>query len=153
MDSTEAITVAPLAEGDFEDWEPLWWGYLTFYEAEVAPEHYRLTFGRLTGGGAPMGGFVARDGGGAAVGIVHWITHPSCWTAGDYCYLQDLFVAEGGRGSGTGRALIEAVYAKARERGCARVYWLTHESNAAAMRLYDKVAERSGFVQYRKLLG
>jgi hypothetical protein len=30
-----------------------------------------------------------------------------------------------------------------------RVYWLTH--NASARALYDKLAERSGFIQYRKL--
>ena len=153
MGSTEAMTVAPLEEADFAAWQPLWRGYLAFYKADVAPEVDPLTFGRLTGGVAPMGGFIARDGGGKAVGIVHWIAHPSTWTAGDYCYLQDLYVEEAGRGLGIGRALIEAVYAKARERGCARVYWLTHETNATAMHLYDRIAERSGFVQYRKMLG
>jgi ribosomal protein S18 acetylase RimI-like enzyme len=56
------------------------------------------------------------------------------------------------RGSGVGRKLIEHVYAEASRHGCARVYWLTHETNATAMRLYDRVAERSGFVQYRKSL-
>ena len=77
-----------------------------------------------------MGGFIATDDD-EAVGIVHWITHRSCWTIGDYCYLQDLFVAPGRRGGGIGRKLIETVYDKARALGCSRVYWLTHETNAA----------------------
>ncbi len=47
-----------------------------------------------------------------------------------------------------GRALIEYVYAQAEAMGCGRVYWLTHQTNAQAMRLYDTLAERSGFVQY-----
>ena len=86
------------------------------------------------------------------VGLVHYIFHRSCWTEGDYCYLQDLFTAFEHRGRGIGRRLIEHVYAQAALRHASRVWWLTHESNAQAMQLYDQVAERSGFVQYRKML-
>src|ERR1700677_1919829 len=98
-----------------------------------------------------MGGFVAVDDSGKIAGIVHWITHRSCWTAGDYCYLQDLFVASDRRATGIGRDLIESVYDNARSLGCSRVYWLTHETNTAAMMLYDRIADRPGFVQYRKI--
>ena len=97
----------------------------------------------------PMFGALAIQSG-VATGMVHWIFHRSNWTVGDYCYLQDLFVGEHSRGSGTGRLLIEHVYAEARKAGCSRVYWLTHETNTNAMLLYDRIAERSGFVQYRK---
>jgi GNAT superfamily N-acetyltransferase len=99
-----------------------------------------------------MGGFIIRTAEGRAIGIVHWIQHRSCWTAGYYCYLQDLFVADDVRGGGVGRQLIEAVYAKAASLGCSRVHWLTHESNTMAMKLYDVIADKSGFVQYRKVL-
>jgi ribosomal protein S18 acetylase RimI-like enzyme len=47
--------------------------------------------------------------------------------------------------------LIAAVEERARRAGASRVYWLTQESNVAARALYDKLAERSGFIQYRKL--
>ena len=90
---------------------------------------------------------------GRAVGMVHWILHRSCWTTGDYCYLQDLFVDPALRGGGVGRKLIEHVYAEAGRAGCSRVWWLTHETNTQAMLLYDRIADRSGFVQYRKALG
>jgi GNAT superfamily N-acetyltransferase len=150
------MIIRPLAAVDRARWEPLWQGYLEFYKADVAPEVSDVTFARLTGGREPMGGFVAVDSnaavGDAAVGIVHWLTHRSCWTIEDYCYLQDLFVAPGRRGDGIGRKLIEAVYDKARELRCSRVYWHTHETNVVAMRLYDGVADRPGFVQYRKVL-
>jgi GNAT superfamily N-acetyltransferase len=86
-----------------------------------------------------------------AFGIVHLIYHRSTWTTGDYCYLQDLFVADGARGRGIGRALIAHVYAEAARCGASRVYWTTHESNHDAIQLYERVAERSGFIQYRKL--
>ena len=89
--------------------------------------------------------------GGRLCGIAHYLFHRSCWTIGNYCYLQDLFVAEGARNLGLGRALIAAVEERARSAGASRVYWLTQESNAHARALYDKLAERSGFIQYRKL--
>jgi GNAT superfamily N-acetyltransferase len=141
--------IVPLVAADRADWAPLWRGYLDFYRAAVDAETSALTFARLTGGAEPMGGFLARADDGAAIGLVHWIVHRSCWTVGDYCYLQDLFVAPGRRGGGIGRRLIDAVVEKARGLGCSRVHWLTHETNRDAMRLYDQVAERSGFVQYR----
>jgi GNAT superfamily N-acetyltransferase len=89
---------------------------------------------------------------GTLLGIVHYLYHRSCWTISDYCYLQDLFVAEPARGRGVGRALIEAVYGEARAAGASRVYWLTHETNASARALYDTLADRPGFIQYRKLV-
>ena len=144
------MIVRPLVPADRAQWQPLWQGYLAFYQAKVAPEVSDVTFARLTGGREPMGGFIAADGD-EAVGIVHWISHRSCWTIADYCYLQDLFVAPGRRGGGIGRKLIETVYDKARALGCSRVYWLTHETNTVAMRLYDGIADRPGFVQYRKV--
>jgi GNAT superfamily N-acetyltransferase len=144
------MIIRPLVPADRAQWQPLWEGYLAFYKADVAPQVSDVTFARLTGGREPMGGFIAMDDD-KAVGIVHWITHRSCWTIGDYCYLQDLFVAPGRRGGGIGRKLIETVYEEARARGCSRVYWLTHETNAEAMRLYDGIADRPGFVQYRKI--
>ena len=144
------MIVRPLVPADRAQWQPLWQGYLAFYQAKVAPEVSDVTFARLTGGREPMGGFIAMHDD-EAVGIVHWITHRSCWTVGDYCYLQDLFVAPSRRGGGIGRKLIETVYDKARALGCSRVYWLTHETNTVAMRLYDGIADRPGFVQYRKV--
>jgi GNAT superfamily N-acetyltransferase len=151
-DPADAVTVRPLGPGEFEAWAPLWQGYLDFYRASVPEWTTRLTFARLTGGPPePMGGFLAWRGE-EAIGMVNWVDHRSCWTSGDYCYLQDLFVNPARRARGVGRALIAAVNHAARVRGCSRVYWLTHETNTDAMTLYDQVADRSGFIQYRQLL-
>lgn len=140
-----------LVPADRAQWEVLWRGYQEFYKVPIAPEVTEVTWRRFHDTAEPMTAFgAAADG--ILVGIVHAIMHRSCWTAGDYCYLQDLFVAPERRGQGLGRALIEAVYDHARQAGASRVYWLTHESNRDAMHLYDKLAERSGFIQYRKLL-
>jgi GNAT superfamily N-acetyltransferase len=148
---TQTIAVRPLRADEREAWEPLWSGYLGFYETVVRPEVTDMTWQRLHDPSEPMhvlGAFLD----GRLVGIVHYLFHRSTWTLGDYCYLQDLFTAADARGLGAGRALIEAVYERAKAAGASRVYWLTHESNAIARSLYDTLADRPGFIQYRRNL-
>ena len=145
------IAIQPLAAADHAAWLPLWRGYQAFYEVDIPAAVTAVTWARLLDPAEPMAGALAWDGD-QAVGLVHHIRHRSTWTVGDYVYLQDLFVAAGGRGRGIGRGLIAHVSALAQANGCSRVHWLTHETNTDAMKLYDKVADRSGFVQYRKLL-
>jgi GNAT superfamily N-acetyltransferase len=146
------LEVRPFTVDDRDAWEPLWQGYLTFYKSSLPAEVTDTTWHRLNDPAEPMHGLVAvLDD--RIVGIVHYIYHRSTWSVGDYCYLQDLFTTQESRGRGVGRALIEAVYEKAQAHGASRVYWLTHETNTAAQVLYDKVAARSGFIQYRHLFG
>jgi GNAT superfamily N-acetyltransferase len=151
MSTDDVIQIRPIGPADFDAWLPLWRGYQAFYRVDIAPETSRVTWSRFLDPREPMSAALAVDGD-AAVGLVHWIMHRSCWTVGDYCYLQDLFVDESMRGKSIGRRLIEHVYDAAAEAKCTRVYWLTHESNAAARLLYDRVADRPGFIQYRKQL-
>jgi GNAT superfamily N-acetyltransferase len=144
------VVVRPVGADERAAWEPLWKGYLDFYKTSVPKEVYDATWARLNDPNEPMwllGAYVEDK----LLGIVHYLYHRSCWTIGDYCYLQDLFVTESARQLGLGRALIEAVYAKARADGASRVYWLTHETNTTARALYDTLAERPGFIQYRKV--
>lgn len=148
--SPRELTIRPLRPGERVEWEPLWQGYLTFYESQVSPETTEVLWQRLHDPREPMFALGAYWDD-RLIGIVHYIFHRSCWTIGDYCYLQDLFVAAEARKAGAGRALIEAVEAAAREKGASRVHWLTKEDNHTARALYDRLAERSGFIQYRKL--
>ncbi len=145
------VLARTLEAKDYAEWLPLWKGYQAFYKADLAEKVTQESFRRMLDEREPTFGALAWVGG-RAIGMVHWIFHRSNWSIGDYCYLQDLFVDERSRALGTGRMLIEHVYEQARAAGCSRVYWLTHESNQTAMHLYDRVAERSGFVQYRKML-
>lgn len=145
------MTIRPLEHADREAWDRLWAGYQAFYKVSIPPEVSDIAFGRLLDPGEPMHCALAVVNG-QAVGLVHFIYHRSTWTSGDYVYLQDLFVEDSHRGLGLGRSLIEHVYAAAAIAGASRVHWLTHETNISAMALYDHVASRSGFVQYRKQL-
>jgi GNAT superfamily N-acetyltransferase len=142
--------IRPIRADERAEWESLWQNYQAFYKVVIADETTAVTWTRLHDPAEAMGVFGAYMNG-RLCGIVHYLFHRSCWTVGDYCYLQDLFVAEGARNLGVGRALILAVEDRARAAGASRVYWLTHETNADARVLYDRLAERSGFIQYRKL--
>lgn len=144
------LEIRPLTAADHAAWLPLWQGYQRFYQAEIPAETSAVTWQRFLDPAEPMHAALAWQDG-VAVGLVHFIYHRSCWTIGDYCYLQDLYVAENTRGAGIGRALIEYVYATARDAGASRVHWLTQETNYTGRQLYDRIADRSGFIQYRKL--
>ncbi|WP_217475871.1 GNAT family N-acetyltransferase [Stutzerimonas stutzeri] len=146
-----SIDIRPITADDQAAWFPLWQRYLAFYQSSVPEQTSVTTWQRFLDPTEPMHAALAWQDG-QAVGLVHFLYHRSCWTTGDYCYLQDLFVSDGLRGAGVGRRLIEHVYAHARDTGASRVHWLTHESNHNAMQLYERIAARSGFVQYRKLL-
>jgi GNAT superfamily N-acetyltransferase len=144
------LVIRPVGPDERAAWEPLWNGYLTFYESSVTKDVSDVLWKRLHDPTEPMHLLGAyRDG--RLIGIAQYIFHRSCWTIGDYCYLQDLFVAPDVRGSGAGRALIAAVEREARKAGASRLHWLTKEDNHSARALYDQMADRSGFIQYRKL--
>ncbi len=145
------MQIRMIEKGDHDQWLPLWKAYQVFYKTDIPEATTRRTWARFLDSQEPVHCAVAEIDG-ALVGIVHYIFHRSCWTEGDYVYLQDLYTDVAARGQGVGRALIAHVYAAAARAGASRVYWLTHESNRDAMHLYDKVADKSGFVQYRKVI-
>ncbi|TWF56402.1 GNAT family N-acetyltransferase [Neorhizobium alkalisoli] len=146
-----SVTVRPLEMSDREAWGPLFEAYLRFYETVLPAAQYDLTWSRFLDPAEPMHAFGAFEDG-RMVGLVHVVFHRSSWLPEVTCYLQDLYVDQTQRGKGTGEALIEAVADLARAHKAGRLYWLTHESNATARRLYDRVAQNAGFIQYRKPL-
>lgn len=136
---------------DHAAWLPLWQSYLRFYDTALPDAVTQSTWQRLLDEREPTHGALAWSGD-KAVGLVHFIYHRSNWSIEHSCYLQDLLVDPQTRGTGIGRQLIEFVYATASADGCAKVHWLTHESNATAIQLYERIAERPGFIQFRKAL-
>ena len=142
------VTVRPLQQADQSDWRRLWTAYLAFYKTTVPEEVYATTWKRLFAQGEfePKGFIALLDG--KAVGLTHYLYHRSCWSEKNNCYLQDLFADPEVRGKGVGAALIEAVRQEAGKIGVTNVYWMTNEENATARRLYDRVARRTGFIEY-----
>jgi GNAT superfamily N-acetyltransferase len=154
MDKTQTPIVRPVAPTDLAQWRPLWDGYNAFYgrsgPTALAEEITRTTWARFFDAYEPMHALVAEHEG-RLVGLVHYLFHRSTVAIGPNCYLQDLFTDAALRGQGVGRALIAAVAERARAGGASRVYWMTHETNTPAMRLYDQVAEKPGFLIYRQV--
>jgi GNAT superfamily N-acetyltransferase len=151
---SDSLIVRPVSRSDFDRWLPLWDGYNAFYgrsgETALAPEITRTTWTRFFDAYEPVHALVAESGE-RLVGLVHYLFHRSTTAIAPVCYLQDLFTDAAARGKGIGGALISEVYEQARQAGVSRVYWQTHENNHTAQTLYDKVAERSGFIVYRKV--
>lgn len=148
-DIKQVIEIQPLQCISKEQWMPLWQSYQTFYGAKLSEEVSRNTWKKLCSADTPhIYGFAAISEN-QVMGIVHVIEHDSCWTLRPYAYLQDLYTHEDFRGQGVARKLIQHVYDEAMARQCDRVYWLTHETNQTAQKLYDRVAKKTGFIQYR----
>ena len=143
------VCVRPLRQSDRDSWAQLWRGYLHFYETELTDAQYALTWQRIHDASEPQFGYVAEMDG-QAEGLVHIIFHRSGWTDAASCYLQDLYVNPQMRGLQVGKALIDHAHRVAIAAGSAGVYWLTHETNTYAMRLYDRVATKTGFLHYQK---
>jgi GNAT superfamily N-acetyltransferase len=151
---SDELIIRPVARSDYAQWLPLWDGYNAFYgragETALAVEITRTTWARFFDAYEPVHALVAESGD-RLVGLAHYLFHRSTTTIAPVCYLQDLFTDVSVRGKGIGGALISELYEEARRAGVSRVYWQTHETNHTAQKLYDKVAERSGFIVYRKV--
>lgn len=144
------MKVRELSEADWTEWNRLWRSYLAFYGTELTPDVYSLTFERLLLDAPyePSALLAIKDG--QPIGLVHYLQHRHCWRTENVIYLQDLYVDEAVRGFGAGRALIEAVYAVAKEGDLGGVYWLTENTNDQAMLLYDRVGTKTGFIKYQQ---
>ena len=145
------IDIRQVTADDHAAWLPLWQAYLRFYNTELPEAVTQSTWQRLLDPSEPTHAALAWANG-KAVGMVHFIYHRSNWSIANACYLQDLLVDPGQRGTGVGRLLIEHVYATAKANNCDKVHWLTHETNATAIQLYERIAERPGYIQFRKMI-
>jgi GNAT superfamily N-acetyltransferase len=151
-ESVLTTIIRPLRPDDEADWRRLWSDYLAFYETSVAEEVYASTFARLLGSDPQDFSCLIAELEGRPVGLAHYLFHRHGWKIENVCYLQDLYVGPEARGTGTGRALIEAVYAAADAAGAPSVYWLTQDFNHTARQLYDRVAKLTPFIRYNRPL-
>lgn len=142
------VSIRPLRPEDKAAWHRLWTGYLAFYETVLPETVFETTFARLLDSAHPRQNALVAEQDGVLVGLVHYIFHPHNWRVEDVCYLQDLYVDPEVRGTGAGRALIEAVYAAADANGTPGVYWLTQDFNTTARQLYDRIAKVTPFIRY-----
>ena len=147
----DTVRIRPLQSSDKPEWIILFKAYITFYKATVADDVIEETWQRLLSGEEHVHRcLIAADDKDRPIGLAHILFHRSTWSKTWYCHLEDLFVRQDIRAKGVGEALIKAVYAAADARQAGRVYWSTQETNYRARALYDKVATKSPFLQYRR---
>ncbi|WP_170154351.1 GNAT family N-acetyltransferase [Protaetiibacter intestinalis] len=140
------MTVRELRAGDLPVWRELFRAYGVFYETEFSEELLDRVGALLLEPGSGIDALVAeRDG--AVVGFAHYRSHPDTFSGGRDWYLDDLFVTPEVRGTGAGRALIEAIAAKTEGTG-GSLRWITADTNETAQALYDRVATRTRWVTY-----
>ena len=144
------LTIRPLTAADHAGWHRLWTAYLAFYDTVLPEAVFETTFARLLDPARPQQNALVAEVDGRLVGLVHYIYHAHNWRIEDVCYLQDLYVDVDIRGTGAGRALIEAVYRAADANGTPAVYWMTQEFNATARQLYDRIAKVTPFIKYQR---
>ncbi|MFD0908922.1 GNAT family N-acetyltransferase [Ruegeria arenilitoris] len=147
---TQAPRIRPLTPEDRPSWDLLWRAYLEFYETVLPDEVYDSTFARLLGDDPQDFSCLVAELDGELIGLTHFLFHRHAWKIENVCYLQDLYASPHVRGTGVGRALIEAVYAEADRKGAPDVYWLTQEFNHTARQLYDRVGQLTPFLKYRR---
>ena len=147
---TDTLSIRPLRPEDRDEWSEMWRDYLAFYETTVPDNIYDTTFARLLGDDPQDFSCFVAEANGRLLGLTHYLFHRHAWKVENVCYLQDLFARPEARGTGVGRALIEAVYAEADRQGAPSVYWLTQDFNHTARTLYDRVGKLTPFIRYNR---
>ena len=150
MPPPELFEIRRLCKEDFSNWKTLWCQYLKFYKSSVDNVVYETTFKRLISNQHTYQNALVAAQENSLIGLAHYIYHPHNWKIENVCYLQDLFVSTTIRGSGVGRALIEAVYSASDESKIPTVYWLTQDFNKQARRLYDNIGSLTPFIKYNR---
>ncbi len=146
----DAPTVRPLRNEDRDQWSDMWRDYLAFYETSVPDDVYDTTFSRLLGDDPSDFSCFVAELDGQLIGLTHFLFHRHAWKVEQVCYLQDLFTRPEARGTGVGRALIQAVYDEADRHGAPSVYWLTQDFNHTARKLYDRIGKQTPFIRYQR---
>ncbi len=147
---SDSVVIRALRPEDQTEWAEMWHDYLAFYESSVSDEVYETTFSRLLGNDPNDFCCFVAQANGRLLGFTHYLFHRHAWKIENTCYLQDLFARPEARGTGVGRALIEAVYAEADRQGSPSVYWLTQDFNETARKLYDRVGKLTPFIRYQR---
>ncbi len=124
--------------------------YQRFYKVEdIDRDRNRRFFSRLLDRPEESLQFIAcRDG--RAVGFITLYFPYSSTRAATYALMNDLFVSQGARGEGIGRALIVKARDIAYARGFAKLTWMTAQDNQAARHLYDEFegVSKSAWLEY-----
>ncbi len=139
-----------VTENDKAQWRVLFNGYADFYSVPMDDATAERVWAWLLDPGHVLEGLVARDEGGAIVGLAHVRACPRPLGGCDIGFLDDLYVLPEARGSGAADALFEALRALAAERGWPALRWITQHFNERGRAFYDRYTSGpSDFIVYQ----
>lgn len=141
------MRIRPVEAGDLAQWQGLYTDYGAFYQVDQTSQMRARVWSWLMDPAHEVNGLVVETDG-TLIGIAHYRPYARPLSASMGGFLDDLFVTPSARGTGAGRALIEAVSDIGRAKGWSVLRWITAQSNQPARALYDKVAVQTPWVTY-----
>ena len=139
--------IRELKTSDKQEWEKLFKGYGDFYKAQINDEILSTVWDWLFDKNHVVNG-LCYEIEGKIVGIAHYRTMPRPLKGNYIGFLDDLFVDPNFRGQKIGQKLIEALKKMAKSNNWKVIRWITHSDNKSAKKLYDKIANNTGFDLY-----
>ena len=136
-----------LEEKDKKNWENLYNGYANFYKVPMNRGILDTLWNWIHDKNHIVNG-VCYELEDKIVGIAHYRTMPRP-IKGEYIgFLDDLYVDPNYRGQKIAQKIINYLKTLSKDNNWSGIRWITHSSNENAKKLYDKIANNTGFEIY-----
>ena len=136
-----------LEEKDKKNWEKLYNDYANFYKAPMNQVILDTLWSWIHDENHIVNG-ICYEVEHQIVGIAHYRTMPRP-IKGEYIgFLDDLFIDSNYRGQKIALKIINHLKTSSKNNNWSGIRWITHSSNENAKKLYDKIANNTGFELY-----
>ena len=139
--------IRELTQNDFNNWSDLYKGYANFYKVPMNKEILNTLWGWIQDKNHVVKA-ICYELEGKIVGIAHYRSMPRPLNGRYIGFLDDLFVEPDYRGQKIGKKLIEHLKSLSKNNNWCGIRWITQSSNKNAKKLYDKIANNTGFDLY-----
>ena len=139
--------IRKLEKKDKENWTKLYNGYADFYKVSMNTGILDTLWGWIHDETHVVNA-ICFELEGKIVGIAHYRTMPRPIKGKYIGFLDDLFVEPEFRGQQIAQKLISHLKSLSKTNNWDGIRWITHSSNENAKKLYDKIANNTGFELY-----
>jgi ribosomal protein S18 acetylase RimI-like enzyme len=139
--------IRKLEKKDKENWAKLYNDYANFYKVLMSKRILDILWGWIQDESHDVNG-LCYDFEGKIIAIAHYRTMPRPIKGQYIGFLDDLFVDPDFRGQKIAQKLISHLKSLCTDNNWQGIRWITHSSNEHAKKLYDKIANNTGFELY-----
>ena len=139
--------IRKLEQKDKENWSKLYNAYADFYKVPMNTRILDTVWGWIHDETHIVNG-ICFELGHKIVGIAHYRTMPRPIKGKYIGFLDDLFVMPNFRNQKIAQKLISNLKSLSKVNNWDGIRWITHSSNENAKKLYDKIANNTGFELY-----